>query len=399
MLFITLRVYQMQKVNPLYKKTMTTTNNDTVLVKRSTLQEILDKTATLQQRLQRSSKTVYAQKLQIQEQQEDHNLDADEPLLQDQGIQRFLLTTSGPTWDFYKKGEKATWHAWEVHLHEERICINKLTHNEQRIVKLILAFFAAADGIVNENIATNFASEVKNPQARCFYAFQSFIETVHQEVYTNLLNVYVPDKDEYQQLMHAIENTPVIAAKAEWAVKWIGTEQQKAPFGQRLFAFACVEGIHFASSFAIIYWFKQGNRLPGLAEANDFIARDETTHWLFPALLSMYVIHKPSQDTVEAIVNEAVELEIEFVKYVLLNPLPGLNADLMTQYVESMADLILIKFGYKPLYGASNPFSFMKMLELVAYSNFFEKPPPDYEKAQLSEHQTIDFTKLKDLDF
>lgn len=311
-------------------------------------------------------------------------------------VQRFVLKQEYPKiWNFYKLCEKSIWHADEIPLGEERLYFSKLNDTEKRIIKIILAFFAAADGIVNENLMSNFAAEVNIPEARCFYAFQAFTEAVHQETYSNLLNVYVPSTEENDKLVQAIETLPVIAKKGEWCLKWMGTKEDGIPFGQRLFAFACVEGIHFASSFATIYWFKQENKAPGLALANEWIARDETTHWQFAALLFGYLVHKPTQSVVEAIVREAVQLELEFVDYVMETPLLGLNATSMGEYVKSIADMILVEFGYAPIYGATNPYSFMKMIQLNSYSNFFEKTPTDYQKAKVQ----VDFSKLNTIEF
>jgi ribonucleoside-diphosphate reductase beta chain len=329
--------------------------------------------------------------------------DASEPILmQDPAVglrQRFVLKKEGPLWDFYKRCEKTEWTADEVPLNEERLHMSKLTPAEQHVIKVILAFFAAADGIVNENLMTNFAAEVTLPEARCFYAFQARMECVHQETYTNLLNVYVPDTAENATLMNALETLPVVKKKAEWALRWIGTRTACQPIGQRLLAFACVEGIHFASSFATIYWFKQANKAPGLAVANEWIARDETTHWQFAALLFQFVQAKPTEAVAHAIVAEAVKLEMEFVAYVLQTPLIGLNVELMQQYVRSVANLILQQFGYADMYTAHNPFPFMKMLELPSYSNFFEKKATDYQKSTLHAGTVMDFRHIAEMDF
>lgn len=324
-----------------------------------------------------------------------------EPILSDDGNNRFYLfpIIYKDIWEFYKRVELSHWFADEVNLSKDNLAIPKLSPEKKRIIEIILGFFAAADGIVNENLATNFADEVKVPEARAFYTFQERIESVHQETYFKLLNMYVENDEKRKRLFRSIENNEIIKKKADWAFKWMNRD---APFAQRIFAFACVEGIHFASSFATIYWFKKNNELPGLCFANEFILRDETSHWEFAALLYSHLKYtKLSKETMYQIMTEAVNLEIEFIQFLLGdNPLIGLNTELMSQYVKSLANLMIYTFdnSIDPLYpGVTNPLDYMNMSCSHSYSNFFEKKSTEYTKAIIPDN--LSFSKVDDLDF
>lgn len=330
-----------------------------------------------------------------------NSLEQSEPILTDNGNNRFYLfpIVYKDIYEFYKRVELSHWFADEINLNQDNLAIPKLHPVKKHIIEIILGFFAAADGIVNENLATNFADEVKIPEARAFYTFQERIETVHQETYFKLLNVYVEDDEKKQKLFRSIENNEIIKKKADWAFKWMNRD---APFAQRIFAFACVEGIHFASSFATIYWFKKNNELPGLCLANEFILRDETSHWEFAALLYSHLKYtKLSPQIMYQIMTEAVDLEIEFIHFLLGdNPLIGLNTELMSQYVKSLANDMIHTFDHSvpPLYpGVTNPLDYMNMSRSHSYSNFFEKKSTEYTIAIISDN--LSFGNIDHMDF
>jgi ribonucleotide reductase beta subunit family protein with ferritin-like domain len=290
-------------------------------------------------------------------------------------------------WDFKTKAQNSLWLAREIDLSKDYNQFIKLPPTEQQVVKRILAFFSASDGIVNENLVMRFYGDVNIPEARAFYAFQSFIEAVHQETYSDQINIYVPDLEERHRLFHAIRLDPIISEKAAWAVKW---KSETAPFSQRLFAMACVEGIHFSSSFGTINWFKKENKLPGLTQANDFIQRDETSHWLFAALLYFKIKpHLRFSDNFLTILREAVELEHRFVDSLIPEPMMGLNRPLMKQYVCCVADMIMEAFGLQAVYKVPNPFDFMDMVTVSknSYVNFFEQRGTEYQRHLIKEFE------------
>lgn len=312
-----------------------------------------------------------------------------EPLLDIIGNNKYYLfpLKDIEIWEFHKRVERTLWTADEISLSKDIDYWIKLTDSERFILKEILGFFAAADGIVNDNLSINFAVEVSLPEARAFYTLQQYFETVHQEMYFRILNMYVKDEKERERLFRSIETNTYIKKKADWAIRFIGLESDvtKKPFSIRLFAFACVEGVHFASSFATIAWFKKRNMLPGLSLANEYISRDETTHWQFAALLFSRLVNKPTESKIHEIMSEAVNLEAEFVDNLFSdNPLVGLNSTMMIQYVKSIANLILSTFGYSNLYpGVVNPFNFMQLIEVPSYSNFFEKESTEYQRSSI----------------
>jgi len=302
-----------------------------------------------------------------------------EPMLRvDPG--RFVLTTKRRKniWDMYKAAEASFWTADEIDLAHDITDWNSLTKEEQHFLKIVLAFFAASDGIVNENLVTNFASEIQWTEARFFYGFQIAIENIHSEVYSKLLQTYVPDEVELDNLFRGIETIPAIKSKAEWAIKWF--DAKRSSFAERLFAFAVVEGVFFSSSFCSIFFFKKRGLMPGLTFSNELISRDEGSHCDFACMLYRELKRPLSQERVYEIMADAVQCEKKFVNEALPISLIGMNADLMGQYVEYCADLILKKMGYKPMYDAEQPFDWITLISLEGKTNFFEKRVAEYAK-------------------
>lgn len=281
-------------------------------------------------------------------------------------------------WDMYKKAEASFWTAEEIDLQQDmNDWENKLTADERHFIKHVLAFFAASDGIVNENLAINFLNEVQYPEARCFYGFQIAIENIHAETYSLLIDTYIKDNKEKDFLFHAIENLPCVGKKADWALRWI----ENGNFAQRLVAFAAVEGIFFSGSFCSIFWLKKRGLMPGLAFSNELISRDEGLHCDFACLLYNQLQNKLDPKDVTAIITEAVEYEKEFVTDAIPVALIGMNATLMCQYIEFVADRLLGELGCPKVYNANNPFDFMEMISLQGKTNFFEKRVSEYQKA------------------
>jgi ribonucleotide reductase beta subunit family protein with ferritin-like domain len=297
-----------------------------------------------------------------------------EPLLRE-NKQRFVLfpIQYPKIWEFYKKAEASFWTVEEVDLETD---INdwkhKLNDNERHFIKHILAFFAASDGIVNENLAQRFMGEVQYPEARAFYGFQIAIENIHGEMYSTLIDTYISDKQDKNKLFNAIETIPAVQKKAHWALKWIS--DPTSTFAERLVAFAAVEGIFFSGSFCAIFWVKKRGLMPGLAFANELISRDEGLHCDFASLLyGMLKFTKLSSTRVYAIIDEAVSIEKEFLTDALPVSLIGMNAKLMSQYIEFVADRLLVSLGYDKFYKVSNPFDWMDIQSLQGKTNFFEK--------------------------
>ncbi|KAI8053121.1 ribonucleoside-diphosphate reductase small chain [Gilbertella persicaria] len=286
-------------------------------------------------------------------------------------------------WEFYKKAEASFWTAEEVDLSKD---INdweeKLNEDERFFISRVLAFFATSDGIVNENLVKNFCDEVKIAEAKCFYGFQIMIENVHSEMYSLLIDTYIKDPIQKEFLFNAIETIPVIQNKAQWVLKWISNESNQ-PFGVRLVAFAAVEGIFFSGSFASIFWLKKRGLMPGLTLSNEFITRDEGLHADFGCLLFQHLVHQPSEATVFEIISEAVKIEQSYFKDSLPVRLIGMNDDLMCQYVEFVADRLLVALGFSKHYHTSNPFDFMELISLQGKTNFFEKRVSDYQRASV----------------
>jgi ribonucleoside-diphosphate reductase beta chain len=325
-------------------------------------------------------------------------------------------------WDFYKKHEATFWTVEEIRLSDDLVDWNtKLNKNEQYFIKNVLAFFAASDGIVNENLVTNFYNEVQIPEARSFYTVQMMLESIHSEMYSLLIDTYVMDSEEKAHLFNAMETVPAIKEKAEWAIKWIEegsslqqtlpigfleqyrsiektagntlTEEQKRAlsfltkdrpsFAQRLLAFVCVEGLFFSGSFCAIYWLKNRGLMPGLSTSNEFISRDENLHCEFAIELYRMLDQKIPQETAHGIFLEAVNIEKRFVTESLPVSLIGMNSTLMQQYIEFVADRWLIMLGYEKLFNSANPFPFMELISLNTKENFFELNVSQYQKSSV----------------
>lgn len=282
-------------------------------------------------------------------------------------------------WSFYKRAEASFWTAEEIDLSADIIdWENKLNENEKHFIKHILAFFAASDGIVNENLAENFLSEVQFTEAKFFYGFQVAIENIHSETYSLLIDTYIKDSAEKKYLFNAIDTLSCVRKKADWALKWI----EQGSFAQRLVAFAAVEGIFFSGSFCAIFWLKKRGLMPGLGFSNELISRDEGLHCDFACLLyNSHVVNKLSSAEIREIILDAVEIEKEFILEALPVKLIGMNSDLMSQYIEFVADRLLVELGNPKVFNVSNPFDFMDMLSIQGKSNFFEKRVSEYQKA------------------
>ncbi len=303
-----------------------------------------------------------------------------EPLLQE-NKDRFVLfpIKHKDIWEMYKKAEASFWTAEEIDLTADNSdWNNKLSDNERHFIKHVLAFFAASDGIVNENLAVNFLNEVQSPEARCFYGFQIMMENIHSETYSLLIDTYIKDPIEKDKLLHAIDTVPCVGKKAVWALKWISN----GSFAERLIAFAAVEGIFFSGSFCSIFWLKKRGLMPGLSFSNELISRDEGLHCDFACLLyTQHVKNKLPVEKVTEIITIAVAIEKEFVSDAIPVKLIGMNADLMCQYIEFVADRLLVALGCPKFYNAANPFDFMEMISLQGKTNFFEKRVAEYQKA------------------
>ena len=280
-------------------------------------------------------------------------------------------------WEQYKKHEASFWTAEEIDLGDDMKDWNALNDGERHFISHILAFFAASDGIVNENLAVNFMSEVQLPEARCFYGFQIMMENIHSETYALLIDTYIKDPKEKDRLFHAIDTVPAVKKKAEWALRWI----DNGTFAERLVAFAAVEGIFFSGSFCSIFWMKKRGLMPGLTFSNELISRDEGLHCEFACLLYSMLQNKLTEKQVHAIIGDAVTIEKEFITDALPVALIGMNAQLMQQYIEFVADRWLSELGYSRIYNATNPFDFMELISLQGKTNFFEKRVGEYQKS------------------
>ncbi|MFN5306053.1 MAG: ribonucleoside-diphosphate reductase small subunit [Bacteroidota bacterium] len=302
-----------------------------------------------------------------------------EPILQD-NKERFVLfpIKHHDMWQMYKKAEASFWTAEEIDLGQDLTDWNtKLTDDERYFIKHVLAFFAASDGIVNENLAVNFMQEVQYPEARCFYGYQIMIENIHSETYSLLIDTYIKDPAEKNKLFNAIETVPCVTQKAEWALRWISNGN----FNERLVAFAAVEGIFFSGSFCSIFWLKKRGLMPGLSFSNELISRDEGLHCDFACLIYTQLVHQLGSQKVTQIITDAVEIEKQFVTDALPVKLIGMNADLMCQYIEFVADRLLVSLGCTKHYNTSNPFDFMELISLQNKTNFFEKRVAEYQKS------------------
>ena len=314
-----------------------------------------------------------------------------EEILEDNNSRFTLFPIKYPKlWEAYETQERAFWTAKEIDYSADLPDWETLDDDEKYFIEHILAFFAGSDGIVMENLVTNFCQEVKAPEARAFYSLQSFMEGIHSQVYSLLIDTYVKKPDRKEYLFNAIDNIPCIAKKANWALKWISSDQI---FHKRLIAFAVVEGIFFSGSFCAIFWLKsRGKMVKGLGMSNEFIARDEGLHTDFAVLLYHHLKHRISQQEVEEIFREAVEIETEFICESLPCRLIGMNSDLMVEYIQFVADRLLTQLGYEKIYYVENPFSFMKQNNLDGKTNFFEKRVSEYTSSltQSTEDKTFE---------
>ena len=295
-------------------------------------------------------------------------------------------------WQMYKKQVDCFWRAEEIDLSKDLDNWNSLNQDEKYFISMILAFFAASDGIVLENLASRFMNDVQVSEARAFYGFQIAMENIHSQVYSLLIETYINDKEEKHKLFNAIENFPCIKKKSDWAQKWI--HDNRSSFATRLVAFACVEGIFFSGAFCSIYWLKKRGLMPGLTFSNELISRDEALHCEFAVLLYSKLLKKVDKARINEIIKEAVDIEIEFICDALPCKLIGMNADLMTQYIKFVADRLAVQLGYKKIYGVSNPFDFMELISLEGKSNMFERKIADYALATVTGKQdAFEFTE------
>jgi ribonucleoside-diphosphate reductase subunit M2 len=279
-------------------------------------------------------------------------------------------------WNMYKKAVSSFWTVEEIDLSKDMDDYTKLKDEEQHFIKNVLAFFAASDGIVNENLVERFSSEVQVLEAKCFYGFQVAMENIHSETYSLLIDTYIKDKMEKERLLNAVETIPSVKKKADWAMKWISDKYSS--FGTRVIAFAAVEGIFFSGSFCSIFWLKKRGLMPGLSFSNELISRDEGLHTEFAVLMYTMLKDKPHEETVKNIIKEAVEIEKEFITESLPCSLIGMNQDLMKQYIEYVADRLLQMLQIEPVYKTSNPFEWMELISIQGKTNFFEKRVGEY---------------------
>jgi ribonucleoside-diphosphate reductase beta chain len=318
-----------------------------------------------------------------------------EVLLEDNKERFVLFPIKYPRiWEMYKKAEASFWTAEEIDLSHDLKDWERLNDGERHFITHVLAFFAASDGIVNENLAVNFMREVQLPEARCFYGFQIMIENIHSETYSLLIDTYIKDPSEKSRLFNAMETVDCVKKKAEWALRWIGN----GTFAERLIAFAAVEGIFFSGSFCSIFWLKKRGLMPGLSFSNELISRDEGLHCDFACLLYDMLETKLSEAQVKQVISDAVKIEQEFVTDALPVALIGMNAKLMAQYIEFVADRLLVALGYTKIYNATNPFDFMEMISLQGKTNFFERRVAEYQKAGVMGNKEDNVFKL-DEDF
>jgi ribonucleoside-diphosphate reductase beta chain len=325
----------------------------------------------------------------------DEDLKLSEPLLIEDP-NRFVIFPIKhiDIWDFYKNAEASFWTAEELDLSQDTKDWDSMNDGERHFISHVLAFFAASDGIVNENLAVGFLSNVQFPEAKCFYGFQIMIENIHAEVYSLLIDTYIKDQKERDRLLNAIDHIPCVAKKAEWAMRWI----ENGNFIERLIAFAAVEGIFFSGSFCSIFWLKKRGLMPGLTFSNELISRDEGLHRDFACMLyTEYIKNKMPEADVVKIITDAVEIEKEFVSDSLPVSLIGMNSAQMCQYIEFVADHLLEQLHLKKVYNAVNPFDFMDLISLQGKTNFFEKRVGEYQKAGVtSDREKMSFSLDED---
>jgi ribonucleoside-diphosphate reductase beta chain len=315
----------------------------------------------------------------------------------EKNLSRFVLfpINCQNLWKAYKDAEASFWTAEEIDLTQDLSDWQKLTSGEKYFISYVLAFFAASDGIVGENLAMRFYNDVGFPEARAFYGFQLMMEGIHAETYSLLIDTYIKNVEEKEKLFNAVSTIPIIQKKAEWAMRWIDSS---AFFEERLAAFAAVEGIFFSSSFCAIYWLKKRGLMPGLSFSNELISRDEGMHTDFACTLYSMSDSKCSEETIHKIISEAVDLECEFATEAIPVELIGMNNNLMSQYIKFVADRLLVSLGYTKLYNVTNPFDFMEMISLQGKSNFFEKRVGDYARAGVGKSKEDNQIKF-DVDF
>jgi ribonucleoside-diphosphate reductase subunit M2 len=285
-------------------------------------------------------------------------------------------------WEMYKKQMDCFWRAEEINLAQDLGDWEKLSPDEKHFISMVLAFFAASDGLVLENLASRFMNDVQVSEARAFYGFQIAMENVHSETYSILIDTYIRDDSEKNKLFNAIENYPCIAKKANWAKKWL--HDNRSSFASRLVAFAAIEGIFFSSSFAAIYWIKKRGLMPGLTFSNELISRDEALHTEFAVLLYSKLVKKLNKKRIYEIIQEAVEIEKEFITEAIPCRMIGMNANLMKQYIEFVADRLIVQLGYDKVYNVANPFDFMELISIESKVNFFERTNSEYALANKS---------------
>ncbi len=315
------------------------------------------------------------------------NQNQSEDILLKENKNRFVLfpIKHNDIWQMYKQAEASFWTAEEIDLQQDLSDWDKLNDGEKHFISHVLAFFAASDGIVNENLAINFLNEVQLPEAKCFYGFQIMMENIHAETYSLLIDTYIKDNDEKARLFNALETVPCVGKKADWALRWINNGN----FAERIIAFAAVEGIFFSGSFCSIFWLKKRGLMPGLSFSNELISRDEGLHCDFACLLyTQYLKDKISHEQVLSIITDAVTIEQEFVVDAIPVDLIGMNSTMMSQYIEFVADRLLNSLGYPKHYNATNPFDFMELISLQGKTNFFEKRVAEYQKAGVMSNNT-----------
>ncbi len=321
-----------------------------------------------------------------------------EELILTEDTKRFVLfpIRYHDIWEMYKKEEASFWTAEEIDLNQDLVDWNNLNDGERHFLSHVLAFFAASDGIVNENLAEHFLHEVQFPEAKCFYGFQIMMENIHSETYSLLIDTYIKDPKEKDHLLNAIETVPAVKKKADWALRWI----DNGDFKERLIAFAAVEGIFFSGSFCSIFWMKKRGLMPGLSFSNELISRDEGLHCDFACLLyNNYIEHKMPEEKVRQIILDAVEIEKEFITDSLPVDLIGMNSKLMKQYIEFVADRLLSELNCEKEFNSKNPFDFMEMISLQGKTNFFEKRVAEYQKAGVMNNDKKGFDFTMDEDF
>ena len=295
-------------------------------------------------------------------------------------------------WQMYQKQVDCFWRPEEIDLSKDLSHWDDLNNDERFFISMILAFFAASDGIVLENLAQRFMSDVQVSEARAFYGFQIAMENIHSHTYSNLIETYIKDREEKHKFFNAIQNFPCIKKKSDWAQKWI--HDNRSSFATRLVAFACVEGIFFSGAFCSIFWLKKRGLLPGLTFSNELISRDEALHCEFAILLYSKLLKKIDNNRIQAIIKEAVEIEAEFICNALPCKLIGMNSEMMTQYIQFVADRLSVQLGYKKIYNVSNPFDWMELISLESKTNFFEKRTDAYALANKSNADTaFDFNE------